>query len=90
MMVYFPKHPNADKNGCIEEHRVVVEAFIGRLLTKEEVVHHINEVKADNAISNLMLFPTQSAHMKFHTKIRQHGMTNPIRRQIQNRWKGLI
>jgi len=88
--VYFPKHPGADKGGYVLEHRLVVEIFIGRLLTKEEKVHHISFNKQNNEIANLMLFPTNSAHMKFHTKIRQHGMTNPIRRQIVNRWVGVI
>lgn len=88
--VYFPQHPKCDKTGYVKEHRIIVEIFIGRLLTDEEVVHHINEVKSDNRISNLMLFPTNSAHIKFHLKIRQFGITNNILRQIKNRWDGLI
>jgi len=33
-----------------------------------------------------MLFPNDKEHIKFHNKIRQFGMTNPIKRQIKNRW----
>jgi len=69
------------------EHRIVVENYIGRKLLKSERVHHINEIKTDNKIENLMLFENDSKHIKFHTKIRQFGFTNPILRQIENRWK---
>jgi len=89
VLIYFPQHPNA-KGGYVLEHRLRVETFIKRYLTKEERVHHLDFDKKNNSIRNLMLFPTNSAHMKFHTKLRQHGMTNPLLRQIKNRWDGLI
>lgn len=63
------------------------EKFIGRQLTTQETVHHINKNRQDNRIENLMLFPTNSAHQKFHTKLRQVGLTNPILRQIEKRWE---
>lgn len=85
--IHMPKHTNADSHGYVKEHRLVVEKFIGRYLSKEEVVHHINEIKDDNRIENLMLFKTNAEHIKFHTKIRQFGMTTPIIKQIKNRWK---
>lgn len=81
-------HPNA-KKGYVLEHRLVVEKHIGRYLTNKEVIHHIDENKTNNNIENLMLFPTQKTHASFHTKIRQFGMTNPIKRQIKNRWKDI-
>ena len=79
---------NIKLNGIwIKEHRYIVEQFIGRTLTKDEVVHHINEDKTDNRISNLMLFPNNKAHAHFHRQIRQFGMTNPRKREINDRWK---
>jgi len=69
------------------QHREVVSKFIGRFLYDEEVVHHINGIKSDNRIENLMLFPNQAEHKSFHNKIKQNGLTNPIKRQIKNRWK---
>ena len=69
------------------EHREVVSKFIGRFLYDEEVVHHIDEDKTNNKIENLMLFPNQAEHKSFHNKVRQFGMTNPIKNQIKNRWK---
>ena len=84
-LIHSPNHPNAVK-GYVLEHRLIVEKKIGRKLKKEEVVHHINDNKTDNKIENLMLFPTNKEHIKFHTKLRQFGITNPIRRQIKERW----
>ena len=88
VFIYKPDHPNSKK--CyVQVHRLVVENYIGRFLKSKEVVHHINEIKDDNRIENLMLFKNNPEHMKFHTKIRQFGITNPIKRQIENRWKSL-
>lgn len=67
----------------IAKHRLVVEEKIGRLLNNEEVVHHIDFNKENNKPENLMLFPNQKEHMKFHLKLEQFGLTNPIKRQIE-------
>lgn len=86
ILIYCPKHPTATKCGYVLEHRLIVEKKIGRYLKKEENVHHIDFNKSNNDIDNLMLFPTTKAHMSFHQKIKQFGMTNPILRQIKERW----
>jgi hypothetical protein len=52
----------------ILEHRAVMEAHLGRQLNKGEVVHHINGIKTDNRIENLMVCQTQSAHVSGHHK----------------------
>lgn len=88
VLIYSPEHPKAVQN-YVREHRLVVEKFIGRYLNKEEVIHHIDENRQNNHISNLMLFKNQIEHSKFHTKIKQFGMTNPIRRQIAERWSNV-
>jgi hypothetical protein len=72
--------------GKIPQHRLVVEEYIGRKLTKEERIHHLNEIKSDNRIENLMLFPNDKEHIKFHNAIRRWGYTNPILKQIETRW----
>lgn len=63
--IYFPSHPNATKKGYVAEHRLVAEKTIGRMLTKNEDVHHINGIKTDNRPENLLVL-THSEHIKLH------------------------
>ena len=58
-------HPFADSKGYVLEHRLIMEKHIGRYLTKDEIVHHINHNKIDNRIENLELM-TKWQHAKFH------------------------
>lgn len=49
------------------EHRLVVEQSIGRKLERDETVHHINGIKTDNRLDNLMVL-TNSEHQKLHAR----------------------
>lgn len=62
-------HPKADRYGFVQEHRLVMEAYLGRYLCEDEVVHHINHDRADNRIENLQVM-TKHEHCVFHAKQR--------------------
>lgn len=66
IFIYNPTHPFASHHGYVREHRLIVEQQIGRYLLPFEKTHHLNEIKSDNRLCNLMAFTSESAHQRFH------------------------
>jgi uncharacterized protein (DUF1330 family) len=63
--VYVPDHPKANNRGYVLRARYVMEQYLGRYLTSDEEVHHINGNKTDDRIENLVVL-SKSDHAKLH------------------------
>jgi hypothetical protein len=65
--VYAPDHPNRHKStGFIYEHRFVMSNHLGRPLRKGEIVHHKDENRKNNDLSNLVLAGSIASHKVLH------------------------
>lgn len=73
ILVWMPEHPNASKHGYVREHILIMSEFLGRPITRKEIVHHINERKDDNRIENLQLLPSRSEHRTIHNIGNKYG-----------------
>ena len=63
--------PMARSDGYVMEHRLVMARTLGRLLSRTEVVHHIDHNTLNNAPANLMLFSSNGEHKRFEATERR-------------------
>jgi hypothetical protein len=64
ILIYQPEHPYRGRHNCVREHRLVMEAHLGRYLSPVEVVDHINGITNDNRLENLRLFANNAEHLR--------------------------
>ncbi len=72
--IYKPDHPTSyksdgDWNGWIYEHRYIAEQTLGRPLRDDEVVHHLDCNKDNNAPENLIVLAGRGCHLRLHNWI---------------------
>lgn len=65
MYCHIAGHPCANKAGKVLEHVYVMTQAIGRPLTDEECVHHLDRDKKNNSLNNLQLL-TRAIHTQLH------------------------
>lgn len=66
VFVIYRDHPYCRKRGKILFHRLVVENKIGRYLTREESVHHVDGDRSNNDPDNLVLTTTGEHYKTYH------------------------
>lgn len=81
--IYQPNHPSAIRGFYVAEHRLVVEGDLGRFLTPEEQVHHINGNKMDNRIENLQLLSC-SEHSSISASAKYRDQYGRFTKNIKN------
>ena len=99
VMVYAPDHHSCasrnehraarendrsyNRKKYVQEHRLVMEAHLGRYLVENEVVHHKNGEKTDNRIQNLELCSSNGSHLASSLKGKCPTWTEAGKRNLQ-------
>jgi predicted Zn-ribbon and HTH transcriptional regulator len=65
---YDKEHPLSTTDGRVFYHRHIMSVNLGRWISKEEQVHHIDGNKENNEISNLELLSASEHAKKHHLK----------------------
>lgn len=69
VLIWKAGHPycSSPRGGYVPLHRLVMEKHLGRYLTKNEVIHHIDMDPTNNRLSNLLLIQGHKLHGQLHS-----------------------
>lgn len=78
VVVYSPNHPNANSQGkgYVKRSRLVMEKILGRYLTNNEVVHHINGIRDDDRPENLVVTTHSKHQWTYHKRVPNRNPEN--------------
>lgn len=65
-----PYYSMSHNKGFVQEHRLIMAQHLGRCLEQTEHIHHINGIKNDNRIENLIILNSKT-HTMLHQAIRK-------------------
>lgn len=68
VLLRMPWHHLADCRGYVYEHRLIAEAKLNRQLAPGEIAHHDNEIRVDNAPTNIIPVASTALHRLKHRK----------------------
>lgn len=71
--VYNPTHIRANCKGLVYVHILVAEAKLGRYLTEDECVHHVDNDKSNYDENNIWIFKSQNDHARYHECIKYNN-----------------
>ena len=70
----FVPNPRGRQGGkIVAEHVLFAEERLGRRLRRNEVTHHLNGIKDDNRLENLVVV-SRSRHLQLHRQLEAIGM----------------
>lgn len=62
------------------EHRIVAEQKLGRPLLPNEIAHHVDENKRNNAADNIDVLPSRAEHTRLHSIGKKHPVKTHCKR----------
>ncbi len=62
--IWVPLHPQASSGGSVQEHRLVMEVVLGRMLDRREVPDHLDNIPYHNWPDNLLLHACNADHLR--------------------------
>ena len=80
--IFMREHPRANKyNGYVREHLIVWEQFHKKELPEGWMVHHLNGIKDDNRIENLVRMPNKKHYLVLQAKAKRIQELEALLRQ---------